>query len=105
MKERADEVHTEIREFWEQRYDVDYDEKLLEHLSRLLFKKRKAPEEDSAGAPHDPAFASEAETARAIVSVLQLRADSYMAATGGGCRRILDDRQPPDWREFLQDEP
>ena len=25
-------------------------------------------------------------------------------STGGGCRRILDEWRPPDWREFLQEE-
>ena len=69
VKQRADEVHNEMREYWNQRYEGEYDPKLLDQLSRLLFMKRKRAEpaeEDSAGAPHDPAFASQAETARAI---------------------------------------
>ena len=42
-------VHEEMRRCWEDQYDVEYDPKLLSHLSRVLFMKRK-PQEDSAGA-------------------------------------------------------
>ena len=81
VSRRAQELHSEMREYWGQRYDVEYDPKLLHHLSLLLFMKRKCvqpAEDDSAGAPqpgsdYDTAFASRAETARAIVSVLQVR--------------------------------
>eukprot|EP00959_Pyramimonas_sp_CCMP1952_P295199 6174020-Pyramimonas_sp.AAC.1 len=63
-----------MREFWGQRHDEQHDPKLLHHLSLLLFKKRTSTQhadEDPAGAPqpssdYDTAYASQAETARAI---------------------------------------
>ena len=52
------------------------------------------------------------ELSTAIVAVghgrLQNARGEYMeigGSTGGGSRRIRDDWQPPDWREFLQDAP
>ena len=91
VKSEAEMVHAEMRQLWAQFYDKDYDPKILEHFTRVLFRKRKdvdqegaAPydpeepaEEDSAGAPQpgseDLAFASQAETGRAILSVLKVR--------------------------------
>ena len=38
---------------------------------------------------------------------LRRRCGDYMdigGSTGGGSRRIIDSWQPPDWREFLEDE-
>ena len=78
---RAQKLHNELRKFWNERYDTEYDPKLLHHLSLLLFKKRRLPqavEGDAAAAPqpgsdYDTAFASEAETGRAILSVLRVR--------------------------------
>ena len=41
VKRWAAEVHKEMRQFWEEIYETGYDAKLLSHLSRLLFMKRK----------------------------------------------------------------
>ena len=69
VSRRAQEVHSEMRQYWSQRYDADYDPKILHHLSLLLFMKRSCAqpaEGDAAGAPqpgsdYDTAFASQAE--------------------------------------------
>eukprot|EP00959_Pyramimonas_sp_CCMP1952_P458038 9475975-Pyramimonas_sp.AAC.1 len=61
--QRAQDLHKEMREYWGQRYDLDYDPK-LHHLSLLLLKKRASaqpPDGDPAGAPqpssdYDTAF-------------------------------------------------
>ena len=81
VRQQAHAMHGEMRAYWEQRYDGEFDPKLLEHLSRILYIKRKPVvpvENEFAGAAqpglnHDSAFASQAETFQAIVSVLQLR--------------------------------
>ena len=51
-------------------YAEDYDPQIIHHLSQLLFMKRKSA--SPAGHSHT-AFAPEAETARAILSVLRVR--------------------------------
>ena len=62
----AQELHSEMREFWNERYDGEYDQKLLHHLSTLQFKKRKCAQ--AADMECDTAYASQAETVRAIMS-------------------------------------
>ena len=49
ISQRAQALHSEMREYWNQRYDEDYDQKLLHHLSRLLFKKRKSAQPAEGG--------------------------------------------------------
>ena len=98
-----------MRQFWEERYFGDYDPKLLSHLSRLLFMKRKllepaaAPqpgeEEDYAGASQpgqekevgegSAAFASQEETGRAIFSVLQRRQRFFWSKGIADVRHVL----------------
>ena len=46
----ANEVHEELRAYWHQRYDREFPPKLLQHLSRLLFMKRKQEPPHDAGA-------------------------------------------------------
>ena len=81
VKQRAHEVHLEMRGYWTLKYHGAYDPKLFDILGRLLFMKIKTAEpaeDDSAGAPQPGsedvrAFASKADTFRAILDVLQLR--------------------------------
>ena len=50
--------------------------------------------------------ASEEARERLMVRLRTARGD-YLdigGSTGGGSRRIIDTWQPPDWRDFLQDE-
>ena len=98
---RAQDLHSEMRKYWEQRYDAHYDPKLLHHLSLLLFKKRKSAqpaEGDSAGAPqpgsdYDTAFASQAETARAIQSVLRVRHEFLRSKNIADLRHVLTEAE------------
>ena len=90
-----------MRQYWNQRYHAEYDPKLLHHLSLLLFMKRRCAqpaEGDSAGAPqpgsdYDTAFASQAETARAILSVLQVRHEFLRSKNIADLRHVLTDTQ------------
>ena len=71
VKLRAEELHTQMRGYWNERYDGEYKQDLIDNLSRLLFMKRKG--DHPAGKDCDTAFASQEETVRAIQSVLQVR--------------------------------
>ena len=101
VTDEARALHTEMRDFWDQRYECEYDKKLLNQLSLLLFKKRKSPQpadEDRAGAPQpssdaETAYASQAETVRAIVSVLQIRQDFLARKNIDDLRYVLSEEE------------
>ena len=87
---RATALLAEVTAAYEKRYTGPCDRQLLPHLGRLLFKKRKL-QDDVAGAPQPGGddetdeggnvLASENETWRAIVSVLQVR-EQFLATIG-----------------------
>ena len=85
-EEQASMVHTEMRHFWDERYEIPYDPALFHHLRTLLFMKRKSHTDTTGyatgasqpGNMNDideemTAYASEEETYRAIREVLQHR--------------------------------
>ena len=99
---RAEQVHAEVRHAWGQRYgDRPYSPAVLRQLHQLLFMKRKsaeAAEEHPGGAPQSGsesgrAFASQAETARAIRSVLQLRQSFLQRKNITNMRHVLSDEE------------
>ena len=101
VRRRARDLHKELREYWDKRYDAAYDPKLLHHLSLLLFKKRTSTQpadKDPAGAPQpgsdsDTAFASQAETARAIVCVLKVRHAFLQSKNIDDTRHVLTEAE------------
>ena len=107
VQNRADDLHRELRKLWDDRYDEEYDPKVLHHLSLLLFKKRKSTEPadtDPAGAPqhgseYDTAFASQEETGRAILSVLKLRHDFLRSKNIDDMRYVLTE---PERQELVR---
>jgi hypothetical protein len=82
MESDADAAHDKMRQMWEERYNVEYEPKIISQLGRVLFLKRK-PLDNSAGASQpgekheldedSTAFATQEETRQAILSVLKLR--------------------------------
>ena len=101
LSQEVQRVHAEMRAFWEQRYDQEYDTKMLFHLSTLLFMKRKSPDSagsDPAGASQpgdgtDAAFAPQSETARSILSVLQFRQDFLVSKSIFDMRHVMKDSE------------
>ena len=100
LRRRVQGVHCAMKQYWNQSYYADRDPKVLHHLSLLLFMKRRCAQpagEDSAGAPHpssdsDTAFASQAETARGILSALQVRRDFLENKNLADLRHVLTER-------------
>ncbi len=87
VRQRAHELHEHMKNLWDKSHDEDYDEKALEHLSRVLFMKRKhaQPTQENVGT----SFASHEETARAIAYVLQIRFDYLKKKRIEDSNRIL----------------
>ncbi len=96
----AQELHHQMREFWDQSHDDGYDPKVLLHLSRLLFMKRKdaQPAEEDVGT----AFASQQETARAIASVLRVRHDFLRSNKIDDPRHVLTDSERQELVQRVQ---
>eukprot|EP00959_Pyramimonas_sp_CCMP1952_P290267 6071338-Pyramimonas_sp.AAC.1 len=98
---RAQALHTEMRDYWNQQYEGDYGRRLLHHLSLLLFEKRKCAESaegGAAGAPqpcsdYETTFASQDETARTILSVLRVRHEYLLSQNITDFRRVLTEDQ------------
>ena len=109
---RAEELHSAMRQVWKGQYDTDYDPKLLYHLSRMLFKKRKRVqlvEGDVAGGPkpgsdYDTAFASEAETGRAILSILRVRHGFLRSKNITNLRHVLTADERKELVKRVRDE-
>ena len=68
----AEQIHAEMKAFWREFSNTDYNKDVLKQLSHVLFMKRKEVRSDGAG-ELDHAFASEQETWRAIRDVLERR--------------------------------
>ena len=94
---QARDLHTHMRMWWEQRYDSEYDPKLLHHVSLLLFKKRKSPQPTNED--DETAFASQAETYRAIVSVLEMRREFLASKDINNLDHVLNETER---REIVQ---
>eukprot|EP00959_Pyramimonas_sp_CCMP1952_P224104 4685748-Pyramimonas_sp.AAC.1 len=82
-----------MRNFCGEMHDAQFDPKLRDHLSRLLFMKRMSAERDPAEGDADAADASQEETGRAILSVLRVRQQLLQSKGVVDMRRALADDQ------------
>ncbi len=97
VRGRAQDLHEEMRRLWNLSHDNEWDPKTLEHLTRVLFLKRKSapPAEEGVGT----AFESQEETVRAIAYVLQIRFDYLKEKQITNLDYCL---QPWERREFVK---
>ncbi len=98
----AHDLHTQMREFWDRRYDAEYDPRLLDQLSHLLFMKRKSAQ--PAQEDNDTAFASQEETARGILSVLRVRDEFLRSKNIDDPRHVLTEDERAELVKWTRQE-